>query len=281
MNIDGSARAEGGRRIRGIRPTGGPDVPMVSVVLAVYNAGDALERTLVSIFRQTYPALELVIVDGGSKDGTIDRIRRYEEDVDYWVSEPDRGVYDAYNKGVRFAVGEWLYFIGAGDELADQDAVKRIFSPPPAGMLVYGNVGWGDTGKIYDGRFTKLKLCRRNICHQAAFYHRNLFRELGGFDLRYPVVADWVFNLRCFGSAATRPVYKDIVVANFDLTGIASQKGDPAFDRDKERLIREHLGRRTEFLNHAYHIQKRFFTSLVDRFRLELIFTTLIANFFL
>ncbi len=267
MNVDGSARTEGGRRIRGIRPTGGPGVPVVSVVLAVYNAGDALERTLVSVLRQAYPALELVIVDGGSKDGTIDRIRRYEENVDYWVSEPDRGVYDAYNKGVRLAAGEWLYFIGAGDELADRDAVVRILSPPPAGKLVYGNVRWGDTGKIYDGRFTKLKLCRRNVCHQAAFYHRDLFRELGEFDLRYPVVADWVFNLKCFGNAATRPVYKDTVVANFDLTGIASQRDDPAFETDKRSLILGTLGGMYLLLDRAYRFQKRLSSSLVEQLR--------------
>jgi glycosyltransferase involved in cell wall biosynthesis len=267
VNVDDSARSEGGRRIRGIRPTGGPGVPVVSVVLAVYNAGDALERTLESVLLQAYPALELVIVDGGSKDGTIDRIRRYEENVDYWVSEPDRGVYDAYNKGVRLAAGEWLYFIGAGDELADRDAVVRILSPPPPGKLVYGNVRWGDTGKIYDGRFTKLKLCRRNVCHQAAFYHRDLFRELGEFDLRYPVVADWVFNLKCFGNAATRPAYKDTVVANFDLTGIASQRDDPAFETDKRSLIRGTLGGTYLLLDRAYRFQKRLSSSLVEQLR--------------
>lgn len=226
-----------------------------------------MERTLRSVLCQAYTALELVIVDGGSVDGTIDRIRRYEEDVDYWVSEPDRGVYDAYNKGVRLAAGEWLYFIGAGDEMADQDAVVRIFSPPPAGKLIYGNVRWGDTGKIYDGRFTKLKLCRRNICHQAAFYHRDLFQDLGEFDLRYPVVADWVFNLRCFGSAATRPVYKDTVVANFDLAGIASRRSDPAFITDKTSLIQGTLGGTYLLLDRAYRFQKRLSSSLVERLK--------------
>jgi glycosyltransferase involved in cell wall biosynthesis len=267
VNIDGPAGVEGGRRIRGIRPAGGPGVPMVSVILAVYNAGEALERTLMSVLRQKYPSLELVIIDGGSRDGTIDRIRRFEEDVDYWVSEPDRGVYDAYNKGVRLAAGEWLYFIGAGDELADQDTVERIFSPPPVGKLIYGNVRWGDTGKIYDGRFTKLKLCRRNICHQAVFYRRDLFRELGEFDLRYPVVADWVFNLRCFGSASTRPVYTDTIVATFDLTGIAAQRGDPAFDTEKTSLILGTLGGTYLLLDRAYRFQKRLSSSLVNRLR--------------
>ena len=93
-------------------------------------------------------------------------------------------------------------------------------------------------------------------------------------------MADWEFNVRCFGARNVRPLYRNVIVAEYQLSGISNQVSDPALERDKERLIRKHLGKRTEFLYRAYRIQKRFFTFLVDLFRLGLIFTTLIADFF-
>lgn len=273
------ARREGGRRRDEIVEKRKSGIPSVSVITAVYNAKDSLEATIQSVLGQGYPDLEFVIVDGGSVDGTLDVIQRYDDRIEYWISEPDRGIYDAFNKGVDCSRGEWLYFLGAGDRLKDGKVIERFFSSTPRNRFLYGNVSWGDTGKIYDGKFTPLKISRRNICQQAIFYHRSLFEELGKFDTRYPILADWEFNVRCFGARNVRPLYRNIIVAEYQLGGI-SKASDPALERDKERLIRKHLGKRTEFLYRAYRIQKRFFTSLVDLFRLGLLFTALIADYF-
>src|SRR5450631_3499051 len=103
-------RLEGGRRVRGIFPE---LPPLVSVITAVYNGAATLERAIQSVVSQTFPGVEFIIVDGGSSDSSIDLIRKYEHTIDYWISEPDKGIYDALNKGIDLAHGKWLYFLGA------------------------------------------------------------------------------------------------------------------------------------------------------------------------
>ncbi len=117
--------------------------------------------------------------------------------------------------------------------------LESVFSKTHYSKFIYGDVLWGEEGKRYDGRFSKLKLCRQNICHQAIFYHRDLFRELGKFDLRYPIGADWAFNIRCFGCRDVRPQYINQVIARFKAGGLSSRpdSSDP-FLEDRETLLR-------------------------------------------
>jgi len=229
---------------------------LVSIVLAVFNAGDAVRKTIESICSQTYSQRELLIVDGGSSDQTLDIIREKEEGIAYWVSEPDRGTYDAFNKGIAHAKGDWLYFIGAGDFFVDKMVLERLFTVPPKGMLIYGDVVWGNTGKFYDGRFSKLKLCRRNICQQAIFYHRDLFRKWGGFDIRYGLLADYAFNMKCFGDPHTAPEYRKMAVACFGLDGVSARMSDEAFETEKADLIRGSLGKTYLILTRLHQAQR-------------------------
>ncbi len=222
--------------------------PRVSIVFVVLNGGEAARKTLQSIFSQTYAEKELLVLDGGSRDGTLELMRQNEQRIDYWASEPDEGIYDAFNKGVRLARGDWIYFMGAGDFFVDDTVLEQLLTPAPAGKLVYGDVVWGDTQKLYDGVFSKWKLCRRNICHQAILYHKDLFHKWGGFDTRYRLCADWAFNLRCFGSPDTAPEYRHVALAHFDLNGASAISSDEAFMAEKTRLIRTFLGRRYEWL---------------------------------
>lgn len=241
--------------------------PLISVILAVRDAASTVGRTLDSILAQTYPAVELVVVDGGSSDGTLDAIGRLGDRVAQLITGPDEGVYDAYNKGIAVAGGDWLYFIGAGDTLAHDSVFVDLLTPEPRGKLVYGNVRWGSTGKVYDGRFSRLKLCRRNICHQAVLYNRELFALLGGYDTRYPLVADWDFNLRCFGSRSSDPEYRDIVVARFELGGLSGSGDDHPFAADRDRIIARSLGRRWLLLHRTYRLQRDFVRSIVERLK--------------
>ncbi|MDA8306513.1 MAG: glycosyltransferase family 2 protein [Deltaproteobacteria bacterium] len=238
--------------------------PLVSIVLAVLNGANAIHKTLESVFSQTYREKELLIVDGGSTDGTLELIGENEGSIDYWVSEPDGGIYDAFNKGVRLARGDWLYFMGAGDFFVDQTVLQRLLTPAPRGKLVYGNVVWGDTQKLYDGAFSKWKLCGQNICHQAILYNRGLFQKWGGFDTQYRLWADWAFNMKCFGSPDTEPEYKNITVAHYDRGGASSRSLDELFLADKTDLIRDSLGRRYE-LRLRLHLFKKSITRPIER----------------
>ena len=133
-------RLEGGVRTRQAGPrqsTAGKD--LISIVTVVWNAKDLIERTILSVLGQTYDEVEFIVIDGGSTDGTLDVVRRYDTKIDYWTSEPDKGIYDAMNKGVDRAGGEWVLFLNAGDVFCDSEVLKNVVQDiPPDAEVVYG-----------------------------------------------------------------------------------------------------------------------------------------------
>lgn len=255
---------QGGFCCRGIPDDCSRTSPVVSVIVPTLNPGPDLEPTLDSILGQTFRQFEILVVDGGSTDGTVDRLRRYGVRIECWISEPDRGVYDACNKGITMSRGIWIYILPAGDRLASPDLLDALFAVRPAGKLVYGNVRLAGTGRIYDGRFTRHKLCRRNICQQAIFYHRDLFRRLGMFDLKYPILADRVFNYRCFGAPWVGPEYRDMVIAEYRGGGLSEGGEDVAYVQDRYRIMKESLGLRFLVLHRLYEIQKGAVNALAE-----------------
>jgi len=235
----GEGRLEGGRRVRG---TSTAAVPLISIITAVYNGAGSMERTIASVIGQTFSSFEYIIIDGGSDDGTTELLERYDESVDYWVSEPDNGIYDALNKGITLSRGEWLYFLGSDDAFIDPHLLEKVFSEKRDTKLLYGDVLYGDTGALYGGTFTRLRLTKRNICQQGIFYHADLFQTLGPFDTKYPLLADWLFNMKVFSLKESRPEHVDIVVAEYSLAGASSRTPDPVFARDWLPMIRKYLG---------------------------------------
>ena len=233
----------GGRNKGSFKHRKDPFPPLVSIITATFNAEKDLEQCILSVLEQDYPHFEFIIIDGGSTDGTLDIIKKYDDRIAHWISEPDNGVFDALNKGIKLAHGEWLFFLGADDRLADRNVLKRIFSKPRSSKLVYGNVRWGKAGKIYDGKYSKVKLFHQNICQQAIFYHRDLFRKLGGFDTEYCIAADWVFNMKAFGQRLTKPIFIDTIVADYSADGISTNQKDPVFSPDREKIYRQYLGK--------------------------------------
>ena len=110
---------------------------LISIVTVSYNAVLTIEQTILSVINQTYPNVEYIIIDGGSTDGTVDIIKKYEDKIAYWVSEPDKGIYDAMNKGVVVATGEWINFMNAGDIFTDGDVIDKLFSDSPQTHLIF------------------------------------------------------------------------------------------------------------------------------------------------
>ena len=168
---------------------------------------------------------------------------------------PDKGIYDAMNKGIEKARGRYVFFLGAGDILLP-GALQQISRhlPDRDDALVYGNVSMGMNGSIYDGKFTKLKLCIRNICHQAIFYGRDVFKLVGNYNLKYRILADWAFNLKCFIDSRISTRFAPVNVANFEGSGV-SGGGDAVFEADKMSLIRTSLGK-TTYERYRMHLWK-------------------------
>jgi glycosyltransferase involved in cell wall biosynthesis len=227
--------------------------PLISIITVVLNAADTLERTILSVLRQDFDDLEYVIIDGGSTDGSLDVIRRYGSEIDYWRSEPDSGLYDAMNKGVRASSGGWLLFLGADDLLVNslRDIAPHLTNEQ---TVYYGDVYMPKRGHIYDGPFNAYKIMLKNICQQAIFYPRSAF-ESYCFDTRYKLWADHAFNIACYGDKRFRFTYIGKLVCLYnDYSGATANAEDAKFQADRESLIRAHFPR-TLFL--AYFLRTR------------------------
>jgi glycosyltransferase involved in cell wall biosynthesis len=224
--------------------------PLISIILPVKNAGAVLETTLESIRRQTYPHIETIIIDGLSVDGTPDIIETWHEislKIKY-KCEPDTGVYDAMNKGLDMATGDWLYFMGAGDEFYHDDILSELVNEGhlQGERIVYGSVhirgdvGWAKDDNTYDGAFDLIKLLHKNICHQSIFYPLKVAREIGSYNQRYYVTADWDYNLRCWAKYPFH--YVDKIIAWFIAGGVSSNAGDREFGEDRAGNVIRYFG---------------------------------------
>jgi len=206
--------------------------PFFTIIIPTFNSSKTLQHSLDSVLKQEFRDLEVWIIDGASPDETT----RIAEDCAakdgrvFFVSEPDHGIYDAMNKGIGKAKGEWIYFLGSDDWLYDEKVLSAVYEELQKGdcELLYGDVK-SVIGR-YDGPFTWEKLLRKNLSHQAAFYKRNVFARIGDFDTRYKAFADWGFNIRCFGDGMIRTRYIHRIIASFSPGG-ASATYDLAFLR--------------------------------------------------
>jgi len=191
------SRIEGGRRVSGMFPGDRRDGPAVSVITVVRNDQAHVVSTIQSVLSQTYANVEYVIIDGASTDGTLDILKHYNDRIDYWVSEPDNGISDAFNKGLSLSSGDWIIFLNSADTFSKPDTLAR--------MTAYFDKSRIITGFAWTGRslLPKRKLenseslpVRSMIAHQASIVHRSIFRTYGAFDTQFSIRMDYDFWLR-------------------------------------------------------------------------------------
>jgi glycosyltransferase involved in cell wall biosynthesis len=214
---------------------------LFSVIIPSYNCGRKLEATIESVLSQSEGLYELIVVDGGSTDDTLDVIRKFAGRLRY-VSEPDRGLYDAMNKGVGMSSGKYVFILGAGDRLREGVFARFARALPDGPSFVYGDAYLERHGVVMGGVIRKADFIRTNVCQQAIFYERTVFDLLGGFDLKYKVYADWEFNMKCFADSRLRKVYLGTIIADFEGWGISDTQADVNFVNDFPDLIRKYVG---------------------------------------
>lgn len=216
------------------------NAPLITVIIVVYNAADSIEASILSVLNQTYSNIELCIIDGGSTDGTLDIIKKYSDRISYWISEPDRGIYDAMNKGIIAATGKWIYFLGSGDILLN--VLHKIAGLMNDGTCIYyGNVYRNDLNKVYNGRYSAYKLAVTNICHQAIFYPLEVLRKYN-YNIQYKSLADHDLNMRCFGDKSLRFKYIPELISIYEGNGFSEENRlvDP-FLSDKLKIIQSNF----------------------------------------
>ena len=219
--------------------------PLISIITPTFNSGAKIAATIASVLSQRKGLYEFLVIDGGSTDDTVAHLRAQGPALRY-VSEPDKGVYDAMNKGICLSSGKFLYFLGAGDRLLPGalEAVAAELSKLPCQQktsrptLLYGDVRLAIDSRPYDGRFNRFKLLRRNICHQAIFYQRSVFERLGFYNTKYRSLADWEFNIRCFNDYGVCKRYIPLQIADYEGGGKSQTTHDIAFQGDFPRQAR-------------------------------------------
>lgn len=221
-------------------------VPLVTIITVVFNGEKHLEQTIQSVISQTYNNVEYIIIDGGSTDGTVDIIRKYEEVIDYWVSEPDAGISDAMNKGISLATGILINHLHAGDKFAADTTLSSVVSS-------YNSEGWrwcfgnqllrSHTDDTIVGCFCPPKFSQKllhivnTIPHPTVFSERALIEEVNGFDNNYKCAMDYHLWLRF--TQLSKPKQFDYATAEFLLGGRSS---------DIKLALREEFRARKEVL---------------------------------
>lgn len=204
-------QGEGGLRTRGIFKMSSPDKSLVSIVTVVFNSAEFIEKTILSVLGQDYENFEFIVVDGGSTDGTVDILKRYDHAIDYWISEPDKGISDAFNKAIKLAAGDYINFQGAGDYLLSNHVISEMMVDVDAehDMLICGRIKrvsehddkqvlWV-APKRYTPKFNKRSLLfRMSLPHQALFTNKKMFERYGLFDVDNSFCMDYEHLLRAY-----------------------------------------------------------------------------------
>lgn len=215
----------------------------LSIITINYNNCKGLKKTIDSVVSQTFRDFEWIVIDGGSTDGSRELLEQYAEQFAYWVSEPDKGIYNAMNKGIKVAQGEYLQFLNSGDWLCDETALERCFAHKFSADFAYGNLYFALDGKEVGRCFQPKELTFRvllesTILHSPTFIRRKIIaNELYDENLR--IVSDWKFFLRQALRNRTFE-YIDEFVTFFDKTGISTINKE--LDRiEREKVLREEV----------------------------------------
>lgn len=205
----------------------------LSIITINRNNAEGLEKTLCSVAAQSFREFEYIVIDGASTDGSVEVIKKYEAQFAHlkWVSEPDRGIYNAMNKGLRMATGDYIQILNSGDCLASNDILERMLAAlEEAGnpSILYGNMVkcFPDGRKMVDKCFagqeiTMLGMYTGTLNHDPAYVRRDLFEKYGYYDESLKIVSDWKWYMQAIILGDEKPKYVDLDVTLFDMMGIS------------------------------------------------------------
>ena len=243
-------------------------LPVVSIITITYNASRWLEQTILSILSQSYSNIEYIIIDGGSTDGTVDIVKQYASGISYWVSEPDKGIYDAMNKGLQKATGDYVWFINAGDSLYTSDTVQRVVSLVQKKKvlpdIIYGETSIIDEDGNSQGR-RRLKAPDKLswksfrmgmlVCHQS-FITKRTIAPL--YDLTYRYSSDFDWCIRCMKQA--KSIYNTRMILSNFLEGGVSTTQRKASLKERYDVMCKYYGTVSTSLLHVWFAM-RFYTA--------------------
>jgi len=241
-HVNTFGKIEGGLRpFDKFRKHSQPNQPLITVITVVRNGCQLLDKTINNVLNQTYGNIEYIIVDGASTDGTLEIIKRYDGRLAYWISEPDKGLYDAMNKGIDLALGDWINFMNAGDTFYALDTVQRVMQ----GNHEDADLVYGHCQMVYENGFSLIwkslttdRLWKGMICRHQSVFTRSAICKKIHFDLRYAISADFAFLYSCY-NLKKRFFRLDLIVSSITLGGYSDINLVQAF-QDNRRIVIRH-----------------------------------------
>jgi glycosyltransferase involved in cell wall biosynthesis len=230
--------------------------PVISIITVVYNSVDFIEKTILSVINQSYPNVEYLIIDGGSTDGTLNIIAKYKKYIDVLISEPDRGLYDAMNKGIALAKGDYLWFINSGDEVYDLNVLDNVFR----GKNKYADFYYGET-EIIDTEGKTIGLRRHRaprklswrtfiwgmkVSHQSMIVKRNI---AGLYDLQYRFSADFDWTVKALKKA--KSIENTQLILSKFMDGGMTKKNLKSGLKERFRIMKKSYGLIPTVLTHT------------------------------
>lgn len=215
-------------------------MPKLSIITINYNNANGLEKTMNSVIDQTWVDYEFIIIDGGSSDASIDLIKKNAEKITYWCSEKDNGIYDAQNKGIDIAKGDYCLFLNSGDHLFNNAVLQKVFSnnltADIIGCDMVFDYGTKQIEKQQPNSISFFYMMETSIWHPATFIKRSLFQKFGKYNLKYTIAADYDFFLNVLTVNNVTYAHQNVVLSVFDTNGASSDIDYILNTRKAERL---------------------------------------------
>lgn len=217
----------------------------LSIVTINKDNAEGLEKTIKSIINQSYSDFEYIIIDGASKDSSVDVIKNHENKITYWISEPDNGIYNAMNKGIKVAQGEYVIFMNSGDIFIDNNVLSNVFFEERRADILAGYVVFNKKKKRQEtlpDNITFFYFMKSMVWHQSTFTKRTLFEELGGYDEDLKISSDWKFALLaiCLYNKSIEIIKHNIVLV--DATGISCQDSSlPIMHQERHDTMKKYF----------------------------------------
>ena len=214
----------------------------VSVITINFNNKAGLVNTIQSVISQTFSDFEFIIIDGKSMDGSMDVINKYSDKISNWVSEKDEGIYDALNKGLSKATGEYCFFLNSGDYFSSSDVLQKIFSANTNVDIIYGDVKLEINSQLVGEKkhpdiLSKHYLLTEVVAHQAQFIKRKLFEDFGNYDLNYKIAADYEFFIRMIFKHSVSTKHLPLFISSFDISGLSNNPEKLKQIKEERKII--------------------------------------------
>ena len=219
--------------------TSKPDSLLISIITVVFNGSNTIEQTILSVLNQPYKNIEYIIIDGGSTDGTIDIIRKYEDQIDLWISEPDGGIYDAMNKGISYAKGELIGIINS-DDWYEKEIISNIvgiYNDSDKKTVIYGLIRNFRDEMFYSIKGNSISTLRYDmIQHPTCFIPKGIYEKYGTYDVKYKYCADYDLILR-YVNVGVNFKFMEQIIVNFRTGGKSSHN---IADKEKYLILKKY-----------------------------------------